>query len=126
MKQQISTESNSGIGPYSPALLVDDTLYISGQIALDPQSGECIPGTGVEQCRVVMNNIGGLLKAAGMDYQDLVHCRIFLKQMGDYASINPVYESFLAKPYPARAAVEVSALPKDAAIEIEAIARKSR
>lgn len=126
MKHGISTESNPGIGPYSPALLVDDTLYISGQIALDPESGECIPGNGAEQCRVVMTNIGGLLKAADMDYRDLVHCRIFMKQMSDYALINPVYESFLVKPYPARAAVEVSALPKDAAIEIEAIARKSR
>ncbi len=124
MKKVISIGDAGAVGPYSPAFLSDGRLYISGQIAMDHHSGKILGGNAAEQCRVIMENISSLLANAGMDFGDLVHCRIFLADMNDFAEVNRVYASFLDEPYPARAAVEVSRLPKDVAIEIEAIAER--
>jgi 2-iminobutanoate/2-iminopropanoate deaminase len=124
MKRIVSLGEASAVGPYSPALLVDDSLYISGQIALDPSSGELTGGDAPGQCQVIMENIGLLLEKAGMAYGDLIQCRIYLADMNDFTAINKVYESFLTEPYPVRATIEVSRLPKDVAVEIEALARR--
>jgi 2-iminobutanoate/2-iminopropanoate deaminase len=123
MKKKLISHGNAqAVGPYSPALLVDDRLYISGQIAMDPSDGSLIEGDVQTQCHRIMQNIAFLLREAGMGISDLVQCRIYLADMNDFPAVNAVYQSYLSEPYPVRATVEVSRLPKDVSLEIEALA----
>lgn len=126
----ISPGPAAAVGPYSPALLSGDSsdrrLYISGQIAIDPESGEVLKGSVEDQCRRIMDNIGIILNKAEMSYSDLVQCRLYLSDMGDFSRINEVYASYLSEPYPTRATIEVARLPKDVDLEIEAIAEQRR
>lgn len=110
------------IGPYSQAIFVKDTLYISGQIPLNPKSGELHIDSIENACHQVLNNIGELLQEAGMNYSNIVKCSIFLKDLNDFAAVNSVYASYFVKNPPARETVQVSRLPLDVPIEISCIA----
>ena len=124
MKRIIHTDkAPAAIGPYNQAVLVDQTLYISGQIAIDPADGELIQGSIEEETHQVLRNLGAILEAAGAHYKDVVKCSVFVKDMRQYAMINTVYaEYFDAETAPARELVEVANLPRYVNIEISAIA----
>ncbi|RWZ58080.1 RidA family protein [Halobacillus fulvus] len=117
-----TTKAPAAIGPYSQATEVGNLLFISGQIPLDPETMEFVSENVVEQAHQVMKNIGAILEEAGLTYRNIAKASIFLASMDDFAKVNEVYASYLNEPYPARAAVEVSKLPKGAKVEIEAIA----
>jgi 2-iminobutanoate/2-iminopropanoate deaminase len=112
------------VGPYSPAIRAGDTVWCSGQIALDPASGQMVGATAAEQARQALRNLEAVLAAAGCGFGDVVRCTVYLKDMNDYAAVNAVYAEFMTEPAPARVAVEVSRLPKDAIVEIDAVAWK--
>jgi len=124
MSKQIVVTSNApaAVGPYSQAILAGGFLFVSGQIALDPANGKRIEGSPVEQTRLIMRNIGAILKQAGASYIDVVKCDIFVTDLGQFKAINEVYAKFFEAEPPARATVEVSALPLGADVEISAIA----
>lgn len=119
----LSKEAPSPIGPYSQAVLAGNTLYVSGQIALDA-SGNLVNGTIEIETEQVMKNLGAILKAAGMDYSNVVKCTIFIKNMTEFSNINNIYGAFFNENPPARETVEISRLPKDANVEISCIAVK--
>ena len=110
------------IGPYSPALRVGNFLFLSGQIPLDPATGQLVDGDIRAQTHRVLENMGALLNAGGADFANVVRTTIFLADMNDFAVVNEVYASFFSEPYPARATVQVARLPKDVRVEIDAIA----
>jgi 2-iminobutanoate/2-iminopropanoate deaminase len=110
------------IGPYSQAILKGDTLYISGQIPLNPLSGELVNGSIDAATQQVMENIGALLHEAGMTFEDVVKASIFLKDLNNFEKVNSVYGSYFSYVPPARETVEVSRLPKDVEVEISCIA----
>lgn len=112
------------IGPYSQAILVKDTLYISGQIPLNPFSGELIVDSIENATKQVLQNIGELLIAAEMTIDNVVKCSIFLKDMNDFTAMNEIYAQFFRSEPPARETVQVSKLPLDVPIEISCIAIK--
>ena len=113
------------IGPYSQAILIDKTLFISGQIPLNPFTGELINHSIEEATNQVLQNIENLIKAAGFEKNDIVKCSIFLKDMNDFAQMNTIYASFFDEIPPARETVQVARLPLDVCIEISCIAIKS-
>ncbi len=113
------------IGPYSQAILVDNTLYVSGQIPLDPFSGDLVVSSIEEATKQVLKNIQALLDEAEMELSDIVKCSIFLKSMDDFAAMNTVYGSYFKEIPPARETVQVAKLPLDVPIEISCIAIKS-
>jgi 2-iminobutanoate/2-iminopropanoate deaminase len=110
------------IGPYSQAILVNDTLYISGQIPLNPFTGELIVDSIENSTKQVLQNIKALLLEAGMEEEDIVKCSIFLKSMDDFAAMNAIYADFFSSTPPARETVQVAKLPLDVPIEISCIA----
>lgn len=110
------------IGPYSPALRVGNFLFLSGQIPLDPATGQLIDGDIKAQTTRVLQNLGELLTAGGADFKNVVRTTIFLADMNDFAVVNEIYATFFSEPYPARATVQVARLPKDVRVEIDAIA----
>ena len=110
------------IGPYSQAILVDNTLYVSGQIAIDPFIGDVVRN-GVEgEAIQVMKNLESILRATNMDFSNVVKCSIFLKDMQDFPKVNAVYGKYFSENPPARETVEVSCLPKNVLVEISCIA----
>ena len=123
MKKIISTsEAPAAIGPYSQAIRAGSTIYCSGQIPLDPKTGQIISGGIDAQTRRVLDNITALLKAEGLGFGNIVKTTIFLTNLGDFQTVNEVYGSYFKSQPPARSTVQVSALPKGANIEIEVIA----
>lgn len=110
------------IGPYSQAILKNDTLYVSGQIPLDPFSGVLVQDSIEAATKQVLQNIGNILLEAGMTIENVVKCSIFLKDMNDFAAMNEVYAAFFRSEPPARETVQVSKLPLDVSIEISCIA----
>jgi len=110
------------IGPYSQAVLVSNTLYVSGQIALDPTSGKLHNLTIEKETQQVMMNLRAILDAAGMNFSHVVKCSIFLSDMKNFPLVNTIYGEFFPENPPARETVEVSKLPKDANVEISCIA----
>jgi 2-iminobutanoate/2-iminopropanoate deaminase len=110
------------MGPYSQAVLVDNVLYCSGQIAIDPAEGHLIEGGLDDEADQVLRNLGAVLAAAGMDYDDVVKCSVFVVDMRDYALVNEVYARYFSEEPPARETVEVAALPGGARVEISCIA----
>ena len=110
------------IGPYSPAIRVGNLLFLSGQIPLDPATGQLIDGDVRAQTTRVLQNMGELLKAGNAEFANVVRTTIFLADMNDFSVVNEVYSSFFREPYPARATVQVARLPKDVRVEIDAIA----
>jgi 2-iminobutanoate/2-iminopropanoate deaminase len=123
VRQAISTSgAPKAIGPYSSALRADPFLFISGQVPLDPATGAMVDGDIADQTRRVLENIGALLKDGGLSYAHVVRTTVFLADMNDFAAMNEVYRTFFAEPYPARSTVQAARLPRDARIEIDAIA----
>jgi 2-iminobutanoate/2-iminopropanoate deaminase len=123
MKQSISSpDAPKAIGPYSPAVRVGNMLFVSGQVPIDPATGNMIDGDVATQSRRVFENIGALLKAAGAGFDQVVRTTVFLADMNDFARMNDVYGQYFREPYPARATVQVARLPKDARVEIDVIA----
>ena len=110
------------IGPYSPAIRAGNLLFISGQIPLDPATGQLVEGDIRAQTRRVLDNLRELLQAAGADASHVVRTTIFLADLGDFATVNEIYATYFTPPYPARATVQVARLPRDVRIEIDAIA----
>ncbi|MEO1050343.1 MAG: RidA family protein [Bacteroidota bacterium] len=119
-----SENAPAPIGPYSQAVMAGDTLYVSGQIPLDAASGKLISGDIAEETHQVMKNIGFVLEEAGLSYNNIVKCSIFIKDMDDFVKINDAYGTYFEVEPPARETVEVSRLPKDVRVEISCIAVK--
>jgi 2-iminobutanoate/2-iminopropanoate deaminase len=113
------------IGPYSQAIRAGGLLFLSGQIPLDPGSATLVGGDIAAQARRVLENIGGILGAAGLGYADVVKTTVFLLDMNEFAAMNAVYGEFFPDPPPARSTVQVSRLPRDVRVEIDAIALAS-
>ena len=126
-KKAVSTKSApAAIGPYSQAVRVGDFLYTSGQVGLDPATGALVEGGIDAQTTRVLENLKAVLEAAGVDFVHVVKTTVFLKSMGDFAAMNAIYGKYFAPEgvvAPARSTVEVARLPKDALVEIEAIAK---
>lgn len=122
-KEQIKTDTApAAIGPYAQAVKTGAFIYTSGQIAIDPATGEIVTG-GIEAQTVrVMENLIAVLNAAGVGLKDVVKTTVFIKDMNDFAKINEVYAQYFEAPYPARSCVEAARLPKDVLVEIEAVA----
>lgn len=114
------------IGPYSQAVLVDHTLYVSGQIALDPSTGNLVEGSIEAETEQVMKNIGAVLNAVELDYSHIVKTSIFLSNMDDFPKVNAVYGAYFKDHFPARETVQVSRLPKNVNVEISVIAYKPK
>lgn len=126
MKDIRTGKAPAPIGPYSQALLVEQSgglVYTAGQIALDAESGEMVGGGAGEQTRKVMENLKAVLEAAGTDMNRVVKTTIYLADMGDFPTVNEVYAGYFAEPpFPARSTVQVAALPKGALVEIDVVA----
>lgn len=123
MKRIVSTsEAPAAIGPYSQAVDTGSMVFLSGQIPLDPATGTMIEGDVAAQAEQVMKNLAAVLEAAGLGFEHVVRCTIYLTNLGDFATVNEVYGRRFPKDPPARATVQVSALPKGAQVEIDAIA----
>jgi 2-iminobutanoate/2-iminopropanoate deaminase len=120
-----SKEAPQAIGPYSQAILVGDMLFCSGQIPINPATGEVVRGSIEEQTRQVLDNLGAVLKEAGMDYQDVVSVTLFLDDMENFSRINQVYAEYFKEHPPARSTVAAARLPRDAGVEISLIAIKT-
>jgi len=117
-----SPAAPKAIGPYSPAVRAGQLLFISGQVSIEPASGQFVAGDIKAETRRVLENIGALLKAGGLDYSAVVRTTVFLADMNDFAAMNDVYGGFFDEPYPARATVQAARLPRDARVEIDVIA----
>jgi 2-iminobutanoate/2-iminopropanoate deaminase len=117
-----SDKAPEPIGPYNQAIHVDKTLYVSGQIALSPTTGRLNTGDIRLETRQVMENLHAILKEAGLDFNHVVKCTIFVKNMSDFQRINEIYGQYFSKIPPARETVEVSNLPKNSQVEISCIA----
>lgn len=123
-KSQIKTsEAPQAIGPYSQAIKSGDFLFASGQIPLDPKTGEVVKGGIEEETRQVLANVQAILKAAGTTTAAVVKTTIFLADMGDFAKVNELYATAFSEPFPARSTVQVARLPRDVRVEIEVIAK---
>ena len=125
MNEKIATpNAPQAIGPYSQAIRYGDFLFVSGQIAIDPQTADIIEGDIEAQTEQVLKNITAIIEAAGMSLQDVVKCTCFLKDMNDFVRFNSVYETYFSESPPARETVEVARLPKDVLVEVSAICGK--
>ena len=123
MKKVISTSTApAAIGPYSQAIQVGNLVFASGQIPINPATGNFVEGGVKEQARQSLTNVKAILEEAGLTLDNVVKTTVFLADMNDFADVNAVYAEFFAEPYPARSAVAVKALPKGALVEIEVIA----
>ncbi len=125
MKKIIKTNNApAAIGPYSQAILSNNTLYCSGQIAINPETGNLVIDNITNETTQIMNNILAVLQSAKMDFSNVVKCSIFMKNLNNYSEVNKVYSDFFTKNFPAREAIEVSNLPKNVNVEISVIAVK--
>ena len=125
MRKIISTpDAPRAIGPYSQAVAGGNMLFVSGQIAIDPASGEIVEGEIEAQSEQVLKNVAAIVAAAGFDLENVVKCSCFLKHMNDFVRFNGVYERYFGEILPARETVEVARLPKDVLVEVSAICVK--
>ena len=123
MRQPVSApDAAKPIGPYSPGIRAGNLLFLSGQVGFDPSTGALVDGDITAQTDQVMRNIGALLKAAGADFTHVVRTTVFLADMNEFAAMNAVYGRYVVDPPPARSTVQVAALPRNARVEIDAIA----
>jgi 2-iminobutanoate/2-iminopropanoate deaminase len=123
MRTAVATDrAPRAIGPYSQAVRAGDFLFLSGQIPLDPETGQVVTGDISAQTRRVMDNLQAVLAAAGVSLDAVVRTTIYLADLGDFAAVNEIYGSYFASPAPARSPGQVARLPRDARIEIDAIA----
>lgn len=125
MKKVIcSSNAPAAIGPYSQAIMYNNLVYVSGQLPIDPQTGE-LPSDDIKaQTKASLENIGAILKEEGLDFSNVVKTTVLLDNISDFAAMNEIYATYFTEPYPARAAFEVGKLPKGAKVEIEVIAVK--
>lgn len=124
-KKVLHTEkAPAAIGPYSQAIEVNGFVFASGQIPINPATGEMVQGDVKEQTRQALTNASEVMKAAGIDLSHVVKTTVFLADMNDFAAMNEVYATFFSAPFPARSAVAVKTLPKGALVEVECIAVK--
>lgn len=125
MKTVVKTDKAHGaIGPYSQGIDLENMIFFSGQIPLNPQTGEMPEGIEA-QAKQALENVKGLLESQGLDFSHVVKTTVFLDNMDDFNTVNGIYAQYFVEPYPARSAVEVAKLPKGALIEVEVIAVKS-
>ncbi|XP_048881941.1 2-iminobutanoate/2-iminopropanoate deaminase-like [Brienomyrus brachyistius] len=123
IRKIISTaKAPAAIGPYSQAVVVDRTMYISGQLGMDPSTGQLVTGGVQAEAKQALINMGEILKAAGCNYDNVVKTTVLLADIGDFNNVNDVYKQFFSRNFPARAAYQVAALPKGGLVEIEAVA----
>jgi 2-iminobutanoate/2-iminopropanoate deaminase len=123
MKEAISSkEAPAAIGPYSQAVRAVGCLFLSGQIPLDPGTGELVAGDVTSQTEQIMKNLGAVLSAGGASFDDVARTTIYVVDLAHYAKVNDVYARFFRPPYPARSTVQVAALPRGALVEIDVIA----
>lgn len=124
MKALHTEKAPAAIGPYSQAIEVGNMVFASGQLPVDPATGEFAPGGIKEQTRQSLTNAAAILAEAGLSLADVVKTTVFLADIADFAAMNEVYATFFSEPYPARSAVAVKALPKGAMVEIECVAAR--
>ncbi len=123
MKKTVKTDkAPAALGPYSQAVWAGDFLFVSGQICLDPETGELVGTDAATQAEQVLKNVGAILESQQLGFQDVVKATVFAKNMEDFAAVNEVYGRFFTSDFPARAFVEVARLPKDVLVEIEVVA----
>lgn len=123
MREAVSTsEAPAAIGPYSQAVKAGSLLFLSGQIPLDPATGQMVSGGIEPQTRQVFANIGAILKAAGLSFANVVSATVYVADMNDFGKVNEIYATYFSAPAPARATVQVTRLPKDALVEIQVVA----
>jgi 2-iminobutanoate/2-iminopropanoate deaminase len=124
MKKEVLTTKNApeAIGPYSQAIKVGGLIYTSGQIPIDPATGQIVQGGIEAQTKQVLENLNAILVNAGSTFKNVIKSTVFVKDMNDFTTINNIYGQYFKEPYPARSLVEVARLPKDVLIEIEVIA----
>ncbi|MDR1372974.1 MAG: RidA family protein [Dysgonamonadaceae bacterium] len=123
MKQAISTKSApAAIGPYSQAVKAGNLVFLSGQLGINPETGEFAANNVSEQAEQAFKNIGAVLTEAGLGFDNIVKTTVFLINMDDFAALNAVYAQYFHQPYPARSAVAVKTLPKGGLVEVEVIA----
>jgi len=126
MKKVIaSPKAPAALGPYSQAIMFNDTLYLSGQLGGDPATGE-LGATVEEQTRQALTNLGAVLEEAGLSYNDIVKTTVLLSDIADFGAMNAIYAEYFTEDKPARVCYQVAALPKNAKVEIDAIAVKSK
>ena len=118
----LSKKAPAAVGPYSPALKVGNLIFASGQIPIDPKTGEMIEGNIEAKTRIILENLKAVLEPYSIGLENVVKTTIFLKNMNNFSRVNKVYGEYFKEKFPARSCVEVSRLPKDADIEIEAVA----
>ena len=122
-RKPIQTENApAAIGPYSQAIQVDNTLYLSGQLGIDPAVGKLVPGDTAAQAAQALKNVQAILATAGFALSDVVQIQVLLTDINDFSNVNTIYKEFFEEPFPARAAYAVAALPAGAAVEILATA----
>jgi 2-iminobutanoate/2-iminopropanoate deaminase len=122
MKKIVATDqAPAAIGPYSQAIQFSGLLFVSGQIAIDPQTGDFVEGGIEAQAQQVLKNLKAIIEGAGMALKDVLKCSCFIKNMDDFVAFNGVYENYFGENPPARETVEVARLPKDALVEVSAI-----
>lgn len=125
MKKEVcSQNAPAAIGPYSQAIEEGDTVYVSGQLPIDPKTGKFPSEDIKEQTEASLNNIKAILRECGLDMSNVVKTTVYLNDINDFAPMNEVYGKYFSAPYPARAAFQVAALPKGAGVEIEVIAKR--
>lgn len=125
MKKIINTpKAPQAIGPYSQAIEINNMVFTSGVIPINPEDGSLVTGTIEEQAEQVLKNMKNLLEASGSSTDNVIKTTVFIKDMNDFAKVNEVYAKYFTKDFPARSCVEVARLPKDVLIEVEAIAYK--
>ena len=123
MREAVSTSAApAAIGPYSQAIRAGSLLFLSGQVPIDPATGDIVEGDIAAQTHRVFQNLGQVLKAGGATFDQVVRATVYLKDMNDFAVVNEVYGTYFSSPAPARATVQVARLPKDARVEIDLIA----
>jgi 2-iminobutanoate/2-iminopropanoate deaminase len=124
VKKEIVVAENApkAIGPYSAGVKAESFVFTAGQLGIDPQNGEFVPGGIKEETRQALLNLKAVLEAAGTSLESVVKTTVFLRDMNDFSAMNEVYGEFFKANYPARSAVQVARLPKDGAVEIEAVA----
>lgn len=125
MRKTVATpDAPAALGPYSQAVWANDILFVSGQLGIDPKTGEMPGRTAAEQAEQVLKNVGAILGSQGLSFANIVKATVFAKDMNDFKAVNDVYAKYFTADPPARAFVEVARLPKDALVEIEVIAVK--
>ncbi len=126
-KQAIATDAApAAIGPYSQAVKIGDLVFLSGQIPLDPSRGKLVEGQIEDETRRVLNNLKAVLEADGLAMDAIVKTTVYLTDLGDFPRVNQTYAEFFSEPFPARATVQVAALPRGAKVEIDAVAVAKR